>query len=365
MRILHIIDTFWLGGAQTLLKSIFENQQHNNDIHVFALRQTQPQIIIDHPNVKCFGSEKKISLKRIRALKKYIKENNFDILHCHLPHAQGMGYLMKKFFFKKIKLIFHEHAEIFNKSWTISFVLKQSKKKVNKYLACSKSSKVELIEKIRIDPFRIILLNNFVDLKKYNKNNFNYNIDEERRKIGLCQNDFVVGFAGRLVDRKGWKELVDAAEMLKSNTDIKFLIAGIGPKQSELENAIKKFGLDSKMFCLGYFENMPLFYSIINCLAIPSYWEGMPIVQLEAAAMEIPVVCSDAPGLNEIFEKHNDMLFSEIGNAKELKDNIEMLYKDKPKADELANKSLQKVKRLNIEKYLGELNNIYKIVYKD
>ena len=365
MRILHIIDTLWLGGAQTLLKSIFEYQAENENIFLFSLRKTDPQISIEHQHITFFDSENKFCLRRIKTLKHFIKENKIDVLHCHLPHAQAMGYIMKRFYFKKIILVFHEHAEVFNDGWTIKYLLKSSKKKVDKYITCSKSSKVELVDKIRIDPYRVLVQHNFTDTDKFNKRNYNFNISEERKTLGIKPDDFVVGFAGRLVERKGWKELLYAASELKSNENMKFLVAGIGPDQQEFDSTIDKLGLKNKIVHLGYFENMPLFYSLINCLAIPSYWEGMSIVQLEAAAMEVPMVCTDAPGLIDIFENFKDTLYFELGNHKDLKGTIEKIISDKELREDMVKNSLLKVKKFNITNYLEELDNTYKMIIQN
>ena len=69
-------------------------------------------------------------------------------------------------------------------------------------------------------------------------------IKQERRKIGLNDSDFVVGFAGRIVERKGWKEYVNVAKSLK-NENIKFLIAGSGEEKEKLLNFIKTNNLNN------------------------------------------------------------------------------------------------------------------------
>ncbi len=360
MRILHIIDTLWLGGAQTLLQSVFEYQHTNDNIFVFSLRKTNPQISINHQNATCFNSSNKLSLKRVQALKKYIKKNNIDILHCHLPHAQAMGYFMKKFYFKNIKLIFHEHAEIYRTSLLPSLLLRLSKNKVDKYITCSEHSKLELHRKINIETKRIIVLNNFVNPKLSGTLTNKQDIHKERKKYGFDTGEFVVGFAGRLVKRKGWKEFLLTAKELKYRDEIKFLIAGTGPDKKKLLSTISKSGLSDKITYLGYFRNMPVFYSLIDCLIIPSYWEGMPLVQLEAAAMRVPVICSDAPGLNEIFEKHHEILYTKIHDYMAIKQHIETLYSEKNKYDNLTKNALAKVKQLNIVSYIDKLNEIYK-----
>ena len=75
MRILHIIDTLWIGGAQTVVKSIFEKQKDNKDIFLFALRKREINIEINHSNVFLYQSKAKYSFAPIKELRRIIKES--------------------------------------------------------------------------------------------------------------------------------------------------------------------------------------------------------------------------------------------------------------------------------------------------
>ena len=98
MRILHIIDTLWLGGAQTVVKTLFEKQEEKENIFLFALRKTEPLLSVNHKNVFVFPSSSKYSLNPIRKLIRFIHVHEINILHCHLPRSQFFGYLLKQFF---------------------------------------------------------------------------------------------------------------------------------------------------------------------------------------------------------------------------------------------------------------------------
>ncbi len=358
MRILHIIDTLWLGGAQIILKSVFEKKTDDDDIFLFSLRKTNPQIKISHKNVKCFNSKYKLSIVRIFSLKKFIKTNNIDVLHCHLSHSQTMGYLMKKLFFSNIKLFFHEHADIYNKGKILPFLTKKYSKKVDVFITCSKASKQKLHEKTKIAHNKIIVLNNFVDIQKFNNDYKDIKIKQESKIKG-----FIVGFAGRIVERKGWKELIEAAIILKNNTDIKFLIVGVGPDQNKMIKKIEQHNLNNTVFYKGYMSDMKWFYSMIDCFTLPSYWEGLAMVQLESMALGIPLICSDAPGVNEVPEDKIDSLFVKTKSGKDLANKISVLKNNLELCKSISEKAKNKAVFYSIEKYLINLYNIYKKHY--
>lgn len=59
MRILHIIDSLGLGGAQTVVKGVFESQFKNDNIFLYSLRKGKINTKINHKNVKVYDSTKK------------------------------------------------------------------------------------------------------------------------------------------------------------------------------------------------------------------------------------------------------------------------------------------------------------------
>ena len=141
MKVLHIIDTFWLGGAQTLLKSYFEAERENFDIHLFSLRRTVPSISVEHKNVSCYRSHSRYSPGPLRALTNIIKKRDIDVLHCHLPRSQVFGYLVKRLFQPNIILVFHEHGDIFEKGVLLPALLRFFQHHVDQFVACSKAVK--------------------------------------------------------------------------------------------------------------------------------------------------------------------------------------------------------------------------------
>ncbi len=361
MKTLHIIDNLGLGGAQSVIKGIFDSQINNENIYLFALRQTRIEAKIKHSQYYIYKSSSKYSLTPLKELKRKIDKENIEVLHCHLFRSQLFCYLLKRLFFPEVKLIFHEHGRIFQEQLFYNLFIRHSIKVVDLYIAVSYATARNLKKKTRVPDAKIAVLYNFVDLDCYHKGRITWNIEEERNKLSIKKDDFVVGFAGRLIERKGWRTFLEAAELtLKSNPYTKFLIAGDGKDKEKLLTLIKDRQLHKNVIYLGYVSNMVWFYSILDCFVMPSHSEAMGITAIEAQAIGVPVIASDVETLNEIIsDGENGMLF-ESKNEKELSEKIGMLLNNEYLKNTLIRHGLRTVKNYSLVEYVNKLDKIYK-----
>jgi glycosyltransferase involved in cell wall biosynthesis len=107
-----------------------------------------------------------------------------------------------------------------------------------------------------------------------------------------------IGFAGRLIDKKGVPVLLWAARKLtERGVDFELAIAGDGPRRSALMELTQRLDLSARVHFLGEVRDMPGFYRGIDLLAMPSVQEAFGLTSLEAAAHGVPVVISRVDGL--------------------------------------------------------------------
>lgn len=115
--------------------------------------------------------------------------------------------------------------------------------------------------------------------------------------------EFIVGTVARLTEQKGINYLIEAAEIVsQQNPHIKFLIAGEGELKDKLMNQINNSGLSERVVLIGQHSNIYQFLSKIDLFVLPSLWEGLPTVILEAMAAGVPVIATDIPGTDELIE---------------------------------------------------------------
>jgi len=368
MRVAHIIDSLGFGGAQTVVKGILESQNLNKDVFLYVLNKRKVEIKVNHPNSIQFESKSKFALLNLFKLKNNLIKNKIGVLHCHLFKSQFFGFLLKKFFLPEIKLIFHEHGKIFlseqNKildEIIYPFFLRLSKNEVNQYIAVSKIIKKKLVNKCSIKSNKIKVLYNFVDLTKFNKDKYIKIKKLLKIKLRLNNSDFIIGFAGRLVRRKGWEEyILSAKEATEEIPNLKFLIAGDGVDRIVLINRINSLNLNDKLQYLGYTSDMPSLYSVLDLVIVPSHWEPMGLIELEAQAMGVPIIASNVPALNEIIKNLDDGLLFEAKNYKDLAKKIIFIYKNSKIRKKIIKNGIKNAKLYSLNKYMDNLNKIYK-----
>ncbi len=113
--------------------------------------------------------------------------------------------------------------------------------------------------------------------------------------------ELVFGCIGRLSSEKGQLFLPEIARILKNKgLKARILVAGTGPLRDQMEDAIDRCKVADYVELLGFVESSKSFMATIDCLLIPSHWEGLSTVAIEAMAMNKPVIAFDVAGNPEV-----------------------------------------------------------------
>jgi len=179
-------------------------------------------------------------------------------------------------------------------------------------------------------------------------------IEEKRREIGLPANSSVVGFVGRLAARrKGVLDLLNAVKIVSEEMPrVRFLIIGEGdhgkPDAVEPRRA-DELGVAEYCVFLGHRPNeeLPLLYSLMDILVLPSLFEGIPRAVMEAAAMRVPAVVTNVKGNREVVEHDRNGLLVPLGDVQALADAIIELLTDREKARRMG----QEGRRMALERF--------------
>ncbi len=357
MRVLHIIDSMGLGGAQFLVKGIFEKYQ-NPDFHLFVLRKRKILISVNHPNVFFSESKGKYSIKSFFELKKYIKKNKIEVLHCYLLKSQIFAYILKRFFFRDIKVISHELGSIFsNETLFYKKFIKIAKKHVSRYLAASEATKQELIKRADIKPETIIVMYNYIILDNFKRDKIKIDVVKEKERLDISPEKITLGFAGRLHKVKGCEYLIKSLAYIENK--VKLLIAGSGNEEKNLKQIIQNESIEDKVVFLGFVKDMMTFYPLIDILVIPSEHESFGLIAIEAQALGIPVIAANVPGLNEVVLHEKTGLLFEPENPKDLSKKIDFLVNNSEFKEKIIENSYANANKYSIEKYYKKNIKVY------
>ncbi len=174
----------------------------------------------------------------------------------------------------------------------------------------------------------------------------------------------LVLLTGRLVYEKGFQHALDALAGPEGAIDavggVRFLVAGSGPYQAELEQQARRLGLGQHGTFLGWIGDDVLhsLYRICDLCVIPSLYEPFGLVALEAMASGCPCIVADTGGLREVVP-HDVGLRFKGGDAKHLGVMIERMLTDAPLRDRLVAEASEHVLRFDWAEIARETGALY------
>ncbi len=300
IRVLHVIDHLGYGGAPFVVKGIVERMPADRvESLVYALRPNPKPLPIQAEVITRKGS--KYSPAAIWSIARICQMRRIDIVHAHLQKAVVSSLLAT--YLGVGRLILHEHGPIFRGGTGCFYrgFLRLLGPRAGLIVANSEAAKAALERTMRNSEVPIAVVPNFIDVAQFDPDR--YDRDSMRESLGFGQDQFVVGFVGRLDRAKGPDLLVEAAALLHAQGDSpRFLLVGAGPERERLERRLRKLNLDRVVVLAGLHENPAAVVRAFDAGIVPSRREAFGIAALEMMRMKVPVIVSPVGGLPELVQ---------------------------------------------------------------
>jgi glycosyltransferase involved in cell wall biosynthesis len=228
-----------------------------------------------------------------------LRSNGYQVLYERLFHmAMIAGPACRRTGVKHVASIVSPPANDVPRSeikfaWLKRWFLSQAYRQATKLLAVSQGAASDAAKYYRIDRQRFEVIPNPVDLDR---------IDRLRKEPWLGKpldiDAFHVAAIGRLSTEKGHADLIEAASIIrqKATIPIHLHLVGDGPLRDSLQIRAKALQMQDRIHFHGYLENPLSLLSRMQLFVLPSHYEGMPNVLLEAMACQIPTIATDCPG---------------------------------------------------------------------
>jgi glycosyltransferase involved in cell wall biosynthesis len=180
------------------------------------------------------------------------------------------------------------------------------------------------------------------------------------RSIGVPPGAVVVGATGRLAKQKGFDVLLAAFAQVRRQCPEAFLvIAGEGHERRSLTDEIRRLGLSGSVSLPGFVENMTGFYDSLSLFCLPSRFEGMPNVLLEAMAAGVPLVATRVSGVGELVAEGETGLLVPPEDASGLAEAIVELLSDESLRSGLADRARRMVEaEYSMDRMLDDLEAV-------
>ena len=295
IRVLQVVNNMHRAGLETMLMNYYRNIDRTKIQFDFLTHRPEKGDYDDE--IISMGGKVYYAprlypqnyLQYFKWMKKFFKEHpEYKIVHSHID---AMSYLPLKAA-KRAGVpvrIAHSHNTSIDKDF--KYILKQYfRSRINSvttdFCACGEEA-----GKFLFGDVRYTIIPNAINISKFL---FDPEIRRKKREELNIKNEFVIGHVGRLSYQKNHKFLIRIfSEFLKQYNDAVLLLVGVGEKEEEIKKQVADLGLEQKVKFLGNRNDANELYQAMDIFVMPSFFEGVPVVGVEAQFADLPCVFSD------------------------------------------------------------------------
>jgi len=279
-----------------------------------------------------------------------LKKWNIDVIYCNGTLAKIVGVLIGSLNSRSV--IWHVRNIQRTKSLRLTMNLLSLLPAVKRIICVSNAT----AKQFRVMRNKISVIYNGVDFEEFNPEKVPGDL---RLKYGIPEGVVIIGSTGRIVPRKGYKNLIEAAltvckELGEGEINkIRFVIVGDTPyffQDNHLQNLkslIKEYKLEGIFIFTGYQRDVKPYLKDFDIFVIPSSYEDpFPRVIIEAMAFALPVIGFSVGGIAEAVEQGATGILSESGNTEQMGESIFKLILDKSLRHSMGVAGRERTKRL-------------------
>ena len=287
MKVLQLTTSFSFAGAEQIILDLCAMANH--DFVIAALQpgdgrfkeKASDQSI---PTIE-LNMTSKFDMAVISRLKKVIEEENIDLVHSHLVHANFIGRLAASSLGVPVISTIHIVEKRFRPSHT--WMERLTASKAHKIVAVSDTVAQHMRDNIKLPKDKILTISNGIDTSRF------HNTKQER------DIDFL--FLGRLDQQKGLDLILPGLKELSSHKP-RISVVGVGPEENKLKSQATELGLE--LSWEGFVPHPEEWMNRSKICLVPSRWEGFGLVAAEALSCGCQVVHSAVDSLPQVCGPH-------------------------------------------------------------
>ena len=305
VKVLEVnVDDIGLGGVYSLVKNVIVHKPDSFKIDIASWEKFENPNNIEwlkkyNCDVYYIGYAGNKLIKQwycFQNLKKLIQKEKYQYVHIHSDVANKMLVAATAARCAGVKnIILHSHAS------DVDGVHRKLKRRIHKFcriflkkigtkfVSCSDLAAKWMFPKISLS--EIIMIKNGVDLEKFR---YDESIRKKTREELQVENEIVIGHVGRFAYQKNHEYLIEVFKQLHSTVpSARLLLIGEGKLQKQIrEKCVENDVLDAVLF-YGTSHEVHRLMQAMDIFVLPSHFEGLPIVGVEAQAAGLPVVFSN------------------------------------------------------------------------
>ena len=364
-RVLHLITRLPIGGAERMLVSVLNHLPAQQFESVVCCIKDRGELATE---VEGIGVPV-ISLQLmaghgfdwnvVPALRKIIRDQRIDLIHCHLYHANLYGRLAANR--EGIPAIASVHNTYARRKWHRHLINWYLGRRSFCVTAGSEDVRRDLLEVDHLPMEKVVCLPNCIDLNRVKSS---LTKAEAKARLGFERTDIVLCAVGRAEEQKGHRILLEAFSQLRlsaTNRDrLKLLLVGDGRLLPALRDLAEALQIGAYCRFPGNMRELADVYRGSDIFVMPSLWEGLSLAMLEAMAAGLPVVATDVGGARDVLGDSKFGLLVPPGDSSAIHGSVLRLLKDEQFCAEMALAGQRRVaERYSVSILAQSLSDLY------
>ncbi len=358
MKVLHLSsERTWRGGEQQIAYLILELIKKGIDCRVACKKGSAFEEWCETNDIPyiSLGYKNELDIITASKIKAYCNKNTINITHIHSSHSHAMA-VWSSILGNKSKLILSRRVDFPIKNNLFS-KLKFNYKGIKRIVSISGKIQ-DILEKDIKNKTILRTVYSGIDINRFKNSQ---NTGKLHSEFGLNKDCKIVANISAIAPHKDYRTFVDTIdEIIKTKSNIHFLIIGDGPCRNEIECYVSSKQLSDKITLTGFRNDIPEIIQEIDVFLMTSETEGLGTTILDAFANKVPVVATNAGGIPEAVINEKTGLISNIKDYKALAKNVNRILDDDTLAKTLTesahkhllrNFTIEKMARGNIDVY--------------
>ncbi|MCR5207529.1 MAG: glycosyltransferase family 4 protein [Eubacterium sp.] len=307
------------------------------------------------------------NIKAYFRLKKLLKANNYDAVHCHTPMGGVITRLAAKSLRKKgLKVIYTAHGFHFyngasKKNWLLYYNAEKYLAKYTDCLITINREDYEIAKKDFSSAGSICKVNGVgVDFNKFTAKTAEEK-KELRKRYGYSDEDFLIIYPADFCYRKNHIMLLEAVKLVyDKHKNVKLLLPGLQTENGECVRFCNENGLNEAVEFLDYRRDIYDFAGMCDLSVSTSRQEGLPINLIEAMGLGNPILASDVRGNNDVVEDGVNGYLVKLNDSAAMAERICGLIENREKLEEFSENGRRLSVKYGTEPVIEKMLKVYR-----
>lgn len=359
LKILQISSASSFGGGERYLADLTNALVDRGHELYVAVRPHSPiprHLQLSANRIFTLPLRNALDVRSAHELERFVRRNGIEIVHAHMARDYSLAsYAARRN--SKTKFIATRHV-----LFQLNRLHRHTLAGATRVIAVSNAVAHELRASDVVNEKQIAVIRNGIDVERFSRARASFDRVQFLRSMGFPVDCLLVGSIGELRTLKRHDDFIRAAAIVAARfPETRFVLAGIGEVQKQLEALVNELGLSERFYFLGWLDDAEKLLCAMDVFVSASETESFGLAIVEAMAAGTAVVATATEGAREVIDNGNTGVLVPIGNVEHMARSVIDLLSDPEKRRAIATQSVKSAaKNFSLTRMVDEVLTAYR-----